>query len=61
MKKDALWTEKHSSGDVGFPISKHTPVFDLEVVRRVFERNGYAVDLEPLNDKQMLLSIGLNE
>ena len=61
MKTDTLWTEKHRSGDVGFPISKDTGVFDLEVVRIVFERNGYTVNLEPLNDKQMMLSIGLNK
>lgn len=61
MKTDTLWTEKHKSGDVGFPISKDTPVFDIDVVTRLFERNGYTVDVEPLNDKQMMLSIGLNK
>jgi hypothetical protein len=55
-----VWTEKRKSGHVGFPLSRETPGMDLEVVKSVFEKNGYEVGIEYAVDGIMFV-IGIKE
>lgn len=59
--KEPVWKEKRRSGSIGFPLSKETPLMDLELIKDVLQKNGYEVEIEDLNDAQVLLVVGIKE